>query len=1558
VFSRPGLDGTGPGLDGTGLDDPALHGTALDDPALRSSGRLGTGSTGVDTSQSRPAICLPPLSIRLGANDAVAVTARLTGVTTNDQVHTLIKAVAGPDPNQSPLVVRIDGIESYSDDPLWRSGLRHGSLVTVSRSGAPITDNPGRHGVEPQAATPSAVVVTWVTGPDAGRSVALPAGRWIIGRSPAADIGADDPHLAMHQGILSVDTDDTVTCTATYTDLRIGRPALLGTELVDGPVVVRPHVPLVLGASTVLIAPAAQNRATTSSGESSPDTFRLPVGPGPATPWKERFHRPPRELPGYIVKAVQPPEVDSHERTFAGGVGIVSAITSLAGGVAIALIFRQLLMIVIVGVGAAGLLITSLWQAIRRRRRQGRSSKRAAAELNRFSDALRQHRDETERCERAAGIDLSTALTRGRGERRMWQVRPGDTDAFSVALGTGDRLFQPRLTDPSTTPSDAATEPLRLYSTLRNVPIRMTLSAAGVVGVCGANHVAVALVRSMICQLAVASGPADWMLIVLADPPVTYTGHVGHDARRQQQIAAFDRWDWASWLPQHCADVLSADDLGPICQAAANVGRRVVVITGQPTNLSTRTSPLRRAMNMPGANLCVIVIAEDVTALPALCTDIIHANLDGTASWQTTASPGGGIQRFRIVGASTAAATSLATTLARFDDPEMTDSAAGQLAEVDLLTLLGGRAESPRSIAEAWRSGGPDIAPIATIGRTASGTVDIDLVGDGPHGLIAGTTGAGKSELLRTIVLGLAVQAPPEQLSFVLIDYKGGAAFDQCARLPHVVGMVSDLDEHLASRVLRSLDAEIRRREHLLRATGAVDLGMYRRCSTAAQYGGGTPGTDRTDRTDRTERTERTERPPADPAPAGRAPTPPPADLSRLVIVVDEFASMASELPGFLSSLVSVAQRGRSLGMHLLLATQRPAGVVSDEIKANTNIRIALRVHHAVDSTDVIGDPLAATLPRRSPGRAVIRLGVDELEIFQTASCTGAAPSGTGCQLAVHAGGRTTFPPVIGEDRAGPDGEDRAGPDGEDRAGPDGDRRPPGDRQRTLDVLIERISLATVQHGREPPHRPWLDPLPERLPRSELTGAAIGLVDRPDEQRRDDLTWNADDGHLVIAGSIGSGTTTTLLTVGLHAAEQSDPCELHIYVIDASGGSQLDVLDGLAHCSGVVRATEHERRARLLDRLRRLVIGRATGGRPPAEPRVLLLIDGLLALRSQLIEASRSDELVDLERIIADGPGAGIAVAATVEQAGAVPASLMSRLSMRWVMRLTDAREATGLGVPHDCWPARMSPGRGVIGGSGAEFQVAIDTQPLAEVVAAINRRHHARRGGPSPIGILPPELRLAELLVSAGRDAPGQGAGEWLVFGRRSEDLGLAALHLYDGEHALVGGPPRSGRTTALATLAMSWRARHDAAWLGIVAPRSAGVFDDLRPALSGSAEIVATAALALPPEQPALLVVDDCALVDDPTGRLSELLTAHRPGLHIIIGGQPESVRSHSHWAAPVRRSRKGLLLGALNEIDGDTLGVFLPRRAAGAAIHPGRGYLISDGKAGLVQVARDTD
>ncbi|RPF20079.1 FtsK/SpoIIIE domain-containing protein [Myceligenerans xiligouense] len=362
------------------------------------------------------------------------------------------------------------------------------------------------------------------------------------------------------------------------------------------------------------------------------------------------------------------------------------------------------------------------------------------------------------------------------------------------------------------------------------------------------------------------------------------------------------------------------------------------------------------------------------------------------------------------------------------------------------------------------------------LGRTTTGTVTWDLVTDGPHLLVAGTTGSGKSELLRALVLGLALQHPPGRLMLGLIDFKGGAGLGPLTGLPHVAGQVTDLDAALAARALAGLQAELRRRKTILAEQGAADVAAL------------APGT-----------------------------------VPRLVVVVDEFRALADDLPELIPGLIRIAAQGRSLGVHLVLATQRPAGAVSADVRANVTARLALRVTDPLESRDVVDCPDAAALPVDRPGRAVLRIGSAAPAVLQCAHTGPVRPAMPvrratpfGRTRGARAGTVLGVPSAPGRHRAGTGPEEPAG-------------------------LVATIRAAYGASASHPPL--WLPPLPDRVTPAELAdqddrdapGLLLALGDLPDQQRRTVVRWDPDDGNLAVLGRTRSGRTTALAALAAAA---------------------------------------------------------------------------------------------------------------------------------------------------------------------------------------------------------------------------------------------------------------------------------------------------------------------------------------------------------------------------------------------------------------------------------------
>jgi S-DNA-T family DNA segregation ATPase FtsK/SpoIIIE len=1057
-------------------------------------------------------------------------------------------------------------------------------------------------------------------------------------------------------------------------------------------------------------------------------------------------------------------------------------------------------------------MVVANWVEERRaRRRDGRRDARTEAEqVAAFTAALAEaHAAELAR-RRAAAPDLATLLARAASASpRLWERRPSHDDFLTLSLGYGTLPWVPPLDRPAD-PSRAAESALDACATLADVPV---VARAGVLGVVGDRPAALALARALACQACVLSGPADLAVEVLSREP--------------------DRWRWSSWLPH----------------TAATAAARLLVVD-DPTLTTGRPAPVRDLL--ASGEVAAIVVADRAEDLPASCAHVVHVDRDGAAALDGTP--------FLAAGITEDTARECAVALARVDDPEL-GTAATTPDRVTLMPFLG-LTRAASGLTPRWRSARSDTLAVP-VGVTDGGPFVLDLVADGPHALVAGTTGAGKSELLRTWVTALAATYSPDDLTFVLVDYKGGSAFADAARLPHVVGFVTDLDAHLGARALTCLDAELRHRERVLRDAGAPDLLAY--------------------------------------AAAGR----PLGPLPRLVVMVDEFATLAAELPDFVDSLVGIAQRGRSLGVHLVLATQRPSGAVNDTIRANTNLRIALRVQDAADSSDVVGTPVAASVDRRRPGLGYARLGPGEVTPFQAALVSTASPD---------AGPPVTVRPL---DAPEPPAADPDAP-------------------TDLAVLVSTAVRTAVDLDLAPPRVPWPPPLPTDvdLPDTPLPergwSAPLGLADEPWHQRQMPYEWTG--GNLFLYGTTGSGTSTALVTLATSLARRYDPAALHLYALDL-GTAALAPLAALPHTGAVLQPPERDRQTRLVRRLRaevarRQELFRDAGVSSVEEylrvaplPAIVLLVDGWAAFEAAYDDVPGLAVRDVFVRVVADGPGLGIYTVATADRPSAMPMSVAALASRKLVLRLADAHDYAAFGlrdVPD------FVPGRALDVETGREVQLALPPDPPLGAPAG---------GGPLPIGALPD--RVGDL-------GPADVTGEaWHVpAGIADSTLAPAHLTLRPGEPVLVAGPPRSGRSGLLAAIARAF-ARTDVLVTAIAYRPSPLHDEDLDGLVSDPAELPAMLDALATDERRHLLLVDDAELVDGlPLDRR----------VHLVVAGRNDALRTaYGHWTE--RLARTGVLLRP-GEADGDLLGVALPRRTGRFGV--GRGYLVADGEAELVQVA----
>ncbi|MCY3632701.1 MAG: FtsK/SpoIIIE domain-containing protein [bacterium] len=1298
----------------------------------------------------------------------------------------------------------------------------------------------------------------------AGQRRPLPPDGLTLGRSPDADVtlvgvGLRPQHARIEyrdQVVLAqIGGEDPVTLELS-TPVRVGRVLIQVTDAPDD----RP------------------NRLSVVGGRTPSGRVALNRPPRPARPLK------PKLLP------TPPEELRRSPRTVAFGWAALAG--PLLVGVLMAVLYSPYMALFAL---LSPLMMGATWFDNRRRDRLDRrqSRRRTQASLAGFQTAAEAAHAAATRYGREQSPHLAEAVRRIRQPSiRLWERRPAHDDFMSLVVAHGSRPFAPELSGAGTKTSQEVVAIVERLGSLTDVPVTVNLGPDTLLGLVGPRSVTTAIARSLLIQTAAFHGPADLTVLVTAD-----------------EVTA-PVWAWTAWLPHtvHPAigqPCLFAEHRLAAAKAAAELveawGRQekahwpqlLVVVDGE--NLATgRTPPLRPLLQGLGGPASAIVLASSVDQLPATATSVIEAH-DSSGSVEVS-------QREETFGPVLAAGMSLglarstARGLARYEDPEQSGAGTRIPDRSSLFDLLGlsipkDSAPIPDSptldeaVVERWRQNQGSDSLAAPIGVDEHGPLIADLVSDGPHALVGGTTGSGKSELLRTLVATLAATYSPELVNFVLVDYKGGSAFDACASLPHVVGLVTDLDDRLAERALRCLEAELRYREQVLRDRGATDLAHYQVVAHSEARTTWVP-------------------------------------LARLVVIVDEFAALATELPGFMDSLVSVAQRGRSLGMHLVLATQRPAGAVSANIRTNAALRIALRVLDGADSVDVLDSPEAAAIGRHQTGRAFARFGPGELVEFQCALVTGVSAAKQG-------------PRVI----PAPDGI----------ASPHPESAPDDDTPSDLARLAAAVNNAWDCWDGIPPRRPWPDPLPLMILLDELiadipatsTSMPFALADDPNRQCQYPLMWDPDQGNALFAGNPGSGTTTALGSLAIALASRHSPGACHLYTFD-SGSGQLTPLEDLPHCGAVVGPDERDRIRRLIRRLEDELDQRLRRGRTLKSPLVLTLVDNWGGLVKGLDNVTDHSHLSSLERVWAEGPAVGLFLAAAADQLSKVSRAIQTATPQTFVFRLGDPALYRQWGVAVDD-PAALPPGRGFAIPSGLEVQVAVPEGGLAAAVAAIATAP-PQPGGP------PPVLSLPAVVDSGQLDQARLSGSPWyLPLGLSDDTLSPTGLTLYPSEHALILGPARSGRSATLALLAAM--AADAGGQVIALTPEGSKLVECHHVHHVADLGELLTATVAT--STPTLVLIDDAETVADPNGDLKALAAASRPGLHIVAAGRADRLRTaYGHWTSEIRFSRTGVLLQP-NPLDGDLFTIQLPTRPTLLNI-PGRGYLIQSGSPTIIQIA----
>ncbi len=1202
-------------------------------------------------------------------------------------------------------------------------------------------------------------------GPDSGASLRLQPGTYSISRSEFADLQLNDPHVsavATDHLQLDVGANRVVTITPApglSNEVRLnGAPLTEPTQLTEADVVR-------IGTTSGRLRTVDQMTTTTRDVFGAVPFHRTPYFPAPVEPVAIKPL-------GSVPKKPEP-----NRFTY------MMMLAPLLMGAMFYFVYNNprfllfVLMSPIIGLG----------NFFDQRRRTGKKFK---ADVARFREELTKRAADIheklwkERVRRfGEAPDVADLASRSKNRSVNLWVRDRDAyDYLTVRIGTGDTATQVDVKPENSGDQNFLDEMDNVVGdtkTHRDVPVSISLSSLGVVALVGPDRETTGLAASIAAQAACLHSPEDLVIFSSSHP------------NRQLN-------EWLKWVP-HCRSASSPigsnhlisskaetdalmRDLSAVAAARLQANRqdRSALFPWLLFFLDKSSDPdpavLSRLLDVcPQAGITVVWMTDSADRVPrqAQASVTCQPLVTGQMSVVAFTDPARADQPLHLEQLEPATASQIGRSLAPLRDASSANAATAIPKIVPLFTSFGVDDVTPEWVVDQWNTD-RGYSLQGPVGMTETGQMTLDLVEQGPHALIGGTSGAGKSELLMSLVAGMISHNPPSKINFLFIDYKGGASSDLFKDVPHTVGYVTNLDGLLSLRALTSLGAELDRRMDLMKGK-AKDIA------------------------------EMIEKYPEEAPPS-------------LVIVIDEFATLVKEIPDFIAGMVDIAQRGRSLGIHLILATQRPSGAINENIKANTNLRISLRMLDSSESQAVIGTNDAANIPGPLKGRGFARVGPGELIAFQSAWSGAPKARATGPAPVTVSSFTTLNVPTVSVQSGEPE--------------PAQEHSEPAEQDEVTHVgsVLEAVAEASRRLGYERGRTPWKDELPKLIPllgllddkrlqtdREPGRDVVIGMIDSPETQDQYPAVLNLEaSGGLTVFGTGGSGKTTFLQTVAASAAADDHSKgggNLTIFGLDFAS-RELATLNRLPQCGGIGLSDNFETVTRIVATLenelerRRSLLSQAAE-RAEAKPtfsRILFLIDSYENLL-QALETGPTARLFNgwtekINNIIVEGRQVGIhSVIATARRNG-IRSNVMSAISNRLFLRQTDPSTYVEVGIkPADVQDLELSPGQGFLNSPNIFQAAVLANETNADQDPSANENPPMVGFAEGLVGTV--DSRVATQALGAQLPVPNHGASESKpIVGM--EDMTNADYVLdLTYNNVTIFGDPRSGRSTTLAAIA-----------------------------------------------------------------------------------------------------------------------------------------------------------